>query len=138
MPLDWYDLQGNLIAASSTINISPTTTTSYVVKMDLCGNVSYDTVKVNVSVGIEQITLEDGQLTVYPNPCNDKLTVSSIQFTVNTIEVTDVLGRTCFIPPCKGGKGDLSIDISTLSSGIYFIKAIDEKGNVLNAKFVKD
>ncbi|MEY2829710.1 MAG: hypothetical protein RIQ33_1568, partial [Bacteroidota bacterium] len=30
------------------------------------------------------------------------------------------------------------IDISTLSNGIYFIKAIDKNGNRMNGKFVKE
>ena len=137
MPVDWYDLHGNLLAASSTIKVSPTTTTSYVVKMDLCGNVSYDTVKVSVSTGVELLAFENGQLEVYPNPASQSLVISC-KSVVNTIEVTNLLGQVCIIPPCKGGKGDLSIEISTLSNGIYFIKATDEKGNVMNAKFVKE
>ncbi|MFM2049401.1 MAG: hypothetical protein RI955_1949 [Bacteroidota bacterium] len=31
----------------------------------------------------------------------------------------------------------ISIDVETLPQGIYFIKATDVKGNVMNGKFVK-
>ena len=78
------------------------------------------------------------ELNIYPNPVKDKLSVRSNQFTVNTIVVTNLLGQVCIIPPCKGGKGDFSINISTLSNGIYFIKATDEKGNISFAKFIKE
>lgn len=140
MPVDWYDIQGNLLAASSTINIHPTTTNSYVVKMDLCGNVSYDTVVVSVSTGVEQFINNNAQIIIYPNPVIDQLTVSSNQFTVNTIEVTNVLGRVCIsiinlIPNQIGAE---IINTASLSSGIYFIKAMDVNGNVRVGKFVKE
>ncbi|MFM2224971.1 MAG: hypothetical protein RJA07_1173 [Bacteroidota bacterium] len=142
MPVDWYDIQGNLLAASSTLKVNPTTTTSYVVKMDLCGNVSYDTVKVSVSVGIEQLTFENGQLEVYPNPCMEKLLVMSDKSRtfgiVNTIEVTDVLGRVVIQQIKNSSTQQIQIDVSGLSNGLYFIKATDIKGNVMNAKFVKE
>ena len=78
------------------------------------------------------------KLIIYPNPCNDKLLVMSDKLSVNTIEVNDILGRVCIIPPLQGGKGDFSIDISTLPKGIYFIKATDTFGNSLIGKFVKE
>jgi hypothetical protein len=85
--------------------------------------------------GVEEVG--KGKLEVYPNPASQSLVVNS-KSSVNTIEVTDVLGRVCSIPPCKGGEGDLLVDVSGLSNGIYFIKATDIKGNILNGKFVKE
>jgi hypothetical protein len=57
---------------------------------------------------------------------------------VNTIEVTDVLGRVCTIPPFERGLGGLELNVSTLQSGIYFIKAMDINGNIKIGKFVKE
>jgi hypothetical protein len=138
MPVDWYDLQGNLLAASSTLKVHPITTTSYVVKMDLCGNVSYDTVTVNVSTGVEKLEFESGQLVVYPNPASNELICKCANMLINTIEVSDVLGRLYAIPPFERGLGGLELNILTLPNGIYFIKASDVKGNVMNGKFVKE
>jgi hypothetical protein len=146
MPVDWYDINGNLLAASSTINISPTTTTSYVVKMDLCGNVSYDTVVVSVSTGVEQLAFESGQLVVYPNPAS-QLIVISHQLLVNTIEITNVLGRILMVRQAHHNgitvvghaeERSISINVETLPSGIYFIKATDKNGNLKVGKFVKE
>jgi hypothetical protein len=146
MPIDWYDLQGNLLAASSTLKVSPSITTSYVVKMDLCGNVSYDTVTVSVSTGVEQLAFESGQLVVYPNPVSQSLVISH-QSLVYTIEVMDVLGRILMVRQAHhdgisvfghADEGSISINVETLPSGIYFIKATDEKGNVKVGKFVKE
>jgi hypothetical protein len=85
--------------------------------------------------GVEVV--ESGKLEVYPNPAENQLTVGGNQFSVNTIEVSNVLGQVCIIPPYQGGKGDVSINIAALPSGIYFIKATDVKGNTINGKFVK-
>ena len=85
----------------------------------------------------EQLAVKSNQLIVYPNPASQSIIISS-KSSVNTIEVTDVLGRICSIPPCKGGKGDFLIDVSELPQGIYFIKTTDTKGNGSVGKFVKE
>jgi hypothetical protein len=85
----------------------------------------------------EQLAVGSNQLIVYPNPCAEKLLVMSDKLLVNTIEVTDVLGRVCTIPPFERGLGGLELNVSTLQSGIYFIKATDINGNAMNGKFVK-
>ncbi|NDC43271.1 MAG: hypothetical protein EBZ77_17275, partial [Chitinophagia bacterium] len=48
MPCYWYVLGSSTpIDSGGTLHAHPTTTTSYVIKMDLCGRVTYDTVKIN-------------------------------------------------------------------------------------------
>jgi hypothetical protein len=54
-----------------------------------------------------------------------------------------VLGRTCISPSLEEragvrSNGDFSIDVSSLPNGIYFIKATDMNGNMMNGKFVKE
>jgi hypothetical protein len=78
------------------------------------------------------------EISIYPNPCGEKLFVNGCSLLGNTIEVVDVLGRVCSIPPFQRGQGGLELNISTLPCGIYFIKASDIKGNVLNGEFVKE
>ncbi len=137
MPVDWYDLQGNLLAASSTLKVSSSTTTSYVVKMDLCGNVTYDTVVVNVSTGMEQLVNDNEKLMAYPNPASQSIVISH-QSLVNTIEVTNLLGQQQNVLVEKLTTNNLKLSTEHLPSGIYFIKAIDTKGNTMNAKFIKE
>ncbi|MEY2830615.1 MAG: hypothetical protein RIQ33_2473, partial [Bacteroidota bacterium] len=55
----------------------------------------------------------------------------------NTIEVTDVLGRT--LKTISNIQSSITnIQIDELPSGIYFIKATDSKRNIMNGKFVKE
>ena len=72
---------------------------------------------------------------IYPNPVKEELLVMSNKSLVNTIEVTDVLGRICI--SIKNHTSEI-IHVEQLPSGIYFIKATDTKGHVLKAKFVKE
>ena len=66
---------------------------------------------------------------------------------VNTIEVFDVLGQLMVrqayhdntaTAPSPLERAGVRLDISNLASGIYFLKATDDKGMVSNAKFVKE
>jgi hypothetical protein len=87
---------------------------------------------------VEQLAFESGQLVVYPNPCGDKLLVMSDKLLVNSIEVKDVLGRIQNVRVEKQNTNDLRLTTEHLPSGVYFIKAIDIKGNTMNAKFIKE
>jgi hypothetical protein len=87
--------------------------------------------------GIGNSLTDDNHFSIYPNPVSKSLIISSKSL-VNTIEITDVLGRVCSIPPFERGQGDYYLNVETLSSGIYFIKATNTKGNVMNGKFVKE
>ncbi|MFM2049449.1 MAG: Secretion system C-terminal sorting domain, partial [Bacteroidota bacterium] len=89
------------------------------------------------------------QLSVYPNPASQSIVISHLLL-VNTIEVTDVLGRTQMVRQAHHDGSSIvghaefrtfgtsiSIDVETLPNGIYFINATDINGNVMNGKFVK-
>jgi hypothetical protein len=111
--------------------------------------------KIDCGVGVQEVANTKEGLVIYPNPASQSIVISH-QLLVNTIEVTDVLGRTKMVrqahhngdvlavspsPLERAGVRSLvgfEIDVSTLSNGIYFIKATDEKGNIMNAKFVKE
>ena len=81
-------------------------------------------------------------LSVYPNPTKGKLQVTGYGLQVNEIEIYDIYGRKAPLNPPEGGKqlpygqklpsfggtggGAITIDISHLSAGVYFLK-IKEK-----------
>jgi hypothetical protein len=85
-------------------------------------------------VGIEELTMNNEQVTIYPNPTNDKLRilVNNEQLIMNNVEVFDVYGRT--IPLLWRGQG--VVDISHLSAGLYFVVVTTERGRVVG-KVVK-
>lgn len=84
--------------------------------------------------GIEEI-YNVNSLTIYPNPSNSKFTVKlPIQHRFS-LSITDITGRNVY--ENKNAVGTTTIDASSFSSGVYFIKAINQR-TVLIGKLIKE
>ncbi|GAB4256758.1 MAG: hypothetical protein Kow0079_13900 [Vicingaceae bacterium] len=84
------------------------------------------------SVGFQDFDLED-KINIYPNPSKDLLYVEHIPLNA-TINIYDLTGRAVFSQ--KYFENNLiSIDISTLTEGTYFLQ-IEHNGNVSNKKII--
>jgi uncharacterized membrane protein YqhA len=72
-----------------------------------------------------------------PNPATSEIKIESGEMEIAAIEIYDVVGQRLSLPlnPLKGTSA--SINVSSLSPGIYFVTARDEKGNSVTKKFVK-
>jgi len=57
---------------------------------------------------------------VYPNPASNELTIKSNGDVISSISIVDMLGKTLFAEANLNSENK-SIDISTLSKGIYFV-----------------
>ncbi|MFM2225805.1 MAG: hypothetical protein RJA07_2007 [Bacteroidota bacterium] len=79
---------------------------------------------------------------VYPNPASQSIVIShqypKLNWEVNTIEVTNLLGQQQNVIVEKLTTENCQLNTANLPSGIYFIKATDVNGNVMNGKFVKE
>lgn len=132
---NWY--QGASLIASniSGIYVNPLVTTTYVVHQTLCGNTTIDTVvvTVNSSVGIHNSLIEDGNLTISPNPNNGFLNIelSNKDFKKqnNVIKIFNVFGRE--IKEIKLQANKEKIDIQDLNNGIYYLQYLN--GNKIEA-----
>ena len=71
-------------------------------------------------------------INVYPNPVTDRLYIDA---EVEEVEVYDVYGRHQ-VTKTSSHQGDLSIDVSRLNSGVYFIRINTDSGDVVR-RFVK-
>jgi len=80
-------------------------------------------------------------LTISPNPAADELVVWSSEFGDRSMEVYDAIGQRVLqsqiSPEASGLKSQISIDVSSLESGIYFVHVRGEKGAAVG-KFVKE
>ena len=96
--------------------------------------------KLNCPTGIEEQVINNEAIRVYPNPTEEKLTVSSYQLLGNTkVEVIDVLGRNVFAKQYINSKSqEIQLDVSCYTKGIYVLKVTNEKGNVMTKQFVKE
>jgi hypothetical protein len=116
----------------------------YLLKVDKYGCLQYNCQQWD---GVEEVVnysnKEVEALVVYPNPASQSIVISH-QPLVNAIEVTDVLGRVILRNEASNQQinnsstQQIQFDVSSLPNGIYFIKATDTKGNMMNGKFVKE
>lgn len=132
-----YDVNGNLknISIVGTGDLSLTTTKIYYTVNSLgVYAVGYDGEKKLVypeGLSVEKMTLED--TVVYPNPFDEILNISS-EIPIQQITLTDLKGNKVWQGKIKDDKTRL--ELQNLSSGIYFMELISEKGKVVK-KVVK-
>lgn len=86
-------------------------------------------------VSIAEVNTIDG--IAYPNPANDKVTVSIEGEGVATLNITDVTGKTVVSNTINlvGGKSD--VNIASLESGIYIFNVTLENGKTAQFNVVK-
>ena len=86
-----------------------------------------------VDDAIEEIT---SLFNIYPNPVNDKIYIETLTQTQTlTVEIYDVYGRQQDNKTIRQ-QGNLSVDVTNLNSGVYFVKVVTENGEVVK-RFVK-
>ncbi len=73
---------------------------------------------------------KEADILLYPNPSNDKLTVTS-NSTINTLSISNLFGQTLFTQQYHSPK--VEVDIADLPAGVYFIRI----NNTDVQKFVK-
>ena len=117
------------IAIPTTIGLYPYT---YTIENEL-GCVSDTTIYIFVTntIGVEKLT-KNNYIKLYPNPVNNHITIESTE-NINTIEILSVTGNIIKQLTIEQ-LNNLTIDITTLKKGIYFIKINDNK----TIKFVKN
>ena len=99
---------------------------------------------VNAILALEEIEdykditgIEDNfanNVSIYPNPAKDRLYIET-ESEIEDIVVFDIYGRRQ--QTTVNGQQTLSIDISNLNSGVYFVKITTAEGNIVK-RFVKD
>jgi len=122
MPCTWYMAGDTMpVGYSGGIWVKPTVTTTYVVEMDLCGNVTRDSVKVTVwPVGETSPRPSAKGREVLPNPVQDELHV--VGEAGDVVRIYDVVGKEVY-------RKDISsenevINIGALQKGIYLIHVV--------------
>ncbi len=93
----------------------------------------------NGGIGFEELTKNRKTLTIYPNPAQ-----TTIELLLNNraidldsyrkIELIDVLGKAFFLERMNNYQ---PINVTHLGKGVYFIKLINQKDEMLVGKFIK-
>lgn len=128
---EWY-LDGILLNNATEQTITASANGTYTVKIIDVNSCTTTSAAVTVTtLGIKN-DLVKNTLFAYPNPVKDKLFVI-INSNSNILEISNVLGKIIDKQIVQDNQTELSIDVTSLSSGVYFIK----NGTEI-AKFIKD
>ena len=96
---------------------------------DYCGESRFTTIPI-VDIVEEN---SSNKYRIYPNPVADIINIESL--VPLSIQIFDINGK--LIDKENISVGNNEIDISTLSSGIYYIQCIDEKGTSQSERIIK-
>ena len=118
---------------SPIIDVYPTETTTYTVTgyNGSCSSEASTTITVEGTIGIDNAE-SNSRLVVYPNPTEG---IINIECPNGTMMLTDVTGRVVMTKNIESTH--TTIDMSTLTSGIYFMVTTDHDGNRSTAKIIK-
>lgn len=98
-------------------------------------NTIYYIIEIPLSTNLNSNTDQENAISVYPNPTKDKVELSSdVEFKKITINSIDGKVLKTFSSTQK----NQTIDISTLSKGIYFINITTVTDKLITKKIVKD
>lgn len=95
-------------------------------------NLDSEVINVLSTIGIDE--LANNEISIYPNPTNEKLNISvTSKFQLKELKLFSSFGALVQISePTK------IIDVSSLSTGIYFIEFCSINNEVVRLKFIKD
>ncbi|MDY0054638.1 MAG: T9SS type A sorting domain-containing protein, partial [Bacteroidales bacterium] len=84
-------------------------------------------------MGVESI-IEDNSITIYPNPSNSEVNISSENI-INSIEIFNSLGQRVYQSVVNSNTK--TIDISSFVNGVYILGVITDNG-VIRKKIIKN
>lgn len=84
--------------------------------------------------GIEELT-KNNQVYIYPNPTSGKLNINNKNI-LGEYYISDLIGKTIYTPEeiHPAGSSEVSIDVSSLPSGMYFLST--KNSNIKPIKFI--
>jgi hypothetical protein len=138
------------IYRNDTLLISNHGTTSYQTTIFNPNIINIWSVKVVCPAGesdAESITKEDCivgvndniivRFNIYPNPARNELLITNYELRDGIIEIYDVFGRIISSHHLIASSSHHTINISSLSFGVYFVRLIDEQGYAVQ-RFIKE
>ena len=137
LELDYTPQQTAGLASGSNFPIG-TTTNTFVVT-DVAGNsvsCSFDVI-VNEVLSVPSFSLETG-ITMFPNPTTNSLTLKNTSSVIlDSAVIYDINGRVISTINFTSILEDKTMDVSSLTSGLYLVKIKGDSGNSIVKRFIK-
>jgi len=117
----WY-LNGTAISNAPGFYVSPTGNSSYIIEMNICGNLFYDTVNVNVQlINVPEISTTAFEANIYPNPTPGEFSLELPKEVGGwQVTITDVEGRIILVQKVTE-KTTLTKLIPDAENGVYLV-----------------
>jgi fibronectin-binding autotransporter adhesin len=123
------------------------TTREYAVTVDYTttGVGSYGLNRFYIVVGelihssLQEVKMENhspATIEMYPVPAKDELTITTNIQTIKEVKVYNSMGKLEFRQAASSGK--VSVDVQRLKTGIYMLEVLNENGDVIQKKFLKE
>jgi hypothetical protein len=137
----WYklpNLSAPIATAIAGFTVSPTITTTYVVRQDICGLVKWDSVVLTASaVGLEKLKILNDKLKIYPNPANNILVLEALESTTNyQCRIYNSIGYLIREEEIMFKDKTVKLNVSDLESGAYFLQLKSEGAGTVSKRFV--
>ena len=104
-------------------------------KFDGNGTVYIDNIFFSTTNTLGNENFGDSQFTAYPNPATDVWNIRSSNAGISNVEIFNTLGRSVKRMEVEGS--NVSIEVSDLSTGIYFARISDNNGQTNTVKLIK-
>jgi len=109
-----------------------------------CYKVKVNCLEGGVSLLSNEVCIKDNSIdeqvnkfNIYPNPANNELRITNYELRDEIIEIYDVYGRKLLSNHLISSSSHHLINISSLSSGVYFIRLSNEQGSSVQ-RFIKE
>lgn len=123
----WAEMAGK-VTVPAMVNLTET--------KSAIGDIAIVVGKYSVSTAVETKAVEQNKFSIYPNPANQQLTLTSNTSRINMVEIYNQHGKLVLSADAKS-TAEFQLDITQLLSGFYYIHIIHGNGLVDNIKFLK-
>jgi hypothetical protein len=72
---------------------------------------------------------------LFPNPAGNSITINS-QAVINRVSIYDVCGREVFQEKLNVNNSSVSLNIASISNGIYFVRVFSNSGIIGEEKII--
>jgi PKD repeat protein len=134
--IQWY-YNGNIIAGATSSTINANQNGLYYVVVTNAAGCSATSLTLQVTgVGVRENL--SGRLSLYPNPASESVTLilPEVMKAEGNVQILDLQGKVMFNTLVSPGTKQISLNLETIKSGIYFVSIQTSEG-ILQGKFVK-
>ena len=95
--------------------------------------IQLDNILIQEGTNVE--SMSENELSVFPNPTSDKLTVNS-ESTLKHIEIINIIGQKVMVKDASAKR--VIINTESLTDGVYFVRSEDVNGKINITKIMKE